>query len=531
MLTTLLMLAAQQGCPVEVIEGRIETPTAVHEAVAIADGRIRTIGAVAAMPEVADACRTRLADGITVFPGLTDSHVHLIGVGLREMTLNLDAAESIKDVQAALARAASEQPDGPIIGRGWIETGWPEGRPLRKSDLDAVVPDRPVLLTRADGHAMVVNTAALEAAGITANTEDPEGGRVVRNEEGEATGYLIDAAMDLTGGLVPELDPERRREALRRGAERYASLGWTGVHNMSVSAEDLPILEDLAAAGELPLRVANFIVPEALEDLAETGPRCDATGLVCHLGVKFYADGALGSRGALLREPYSDEPSTRGLRLLDKEDAMAAYRQAAGAGFQITTHAIGDQANRDVLDWYTELREDFPRAVLRVEHAQIIDPEDLDRFASAGVIASMQPSHAIGDLHFAGDRLGQERLRGAYAWNSLASRGALIVFGSDAPVEQGDPRIELYAASQRRDLKGFRGVGWHPEEALGRSETLALFTTAPALSIGRGGQVGTLAPGFAADLSVFEGDPFLGPEKARAVATMIDGRIVSGSLR
>ncbi|GGY52135.1 amidohydrolase [Parvularcula lutaonensis] len=531
MFMTLLMLTAQAGCDITVIEGRIETPTATHQAIAIADGRIRAIGSLTEMPDTDDACRVSLPETQTVFPGLTDSHVHLIGIGLREMTLNLDRARSIEDVKLALAEQAERQPEGTIIGRGWIETGWPEGRALVAADLDEVVSDRPVLLTRADGHALVANTAALEASGITPDTPDPEGGRIVRDAEGNATGYLVDAAMGLTSGLVPELTEERRREALRLGAETYAARGWTGVHNMSVEAADLPLLEELAAAGELPLRVANFVVPESLEQLAEMGPRCDDTGLVCHLGVKFYADGALGSRGALLKEPYADEPGTIGLRLLDRDDAMEAYRKAAEGGLQITTHAIGDRANADVLSWYKDLRADYPKATLRIEHAQILDPEDLARFAEAGVIASMQPSHAIGDLHFAEDRLGLERLEGAYAWNSLAGEGTLIVFGSDAPVEQGDPRIELYAAHVRQDLQGFSGEGWHPEEALSRAETLALFTTSPALAIGRGGSLGTLAPGFAADLSIFEGDPFAGPSNAKAVATMIDGKVVSGELR
>jgi predicted amidohydrolase YtcJ len=480
------------------------------------------------MPEVPESCLLRLDPDLTVFPGLNDSHVHLLGIGLREMTLNLDRARSIADLKKALSETAANQPQGTIIGRGWLETGWPEGRPPNRFDLDEIVPDRPVLLTRADGHALVANTAALEAAGITAQTADPEGGRILRDDDGQATGYLIDAAMNLTAPLMPELDQERRREALRRGAERYAALGWTGVHNMSVAREDLPLLEELAAAGELPLRVANFVVPEALEDLAQRGPSCDPTGLVCHLGVKFYADGALGSRGALLKEAYADDRQTRGLRLLRERDALRAYEQAARAKLQITTHAIGDQANADVLSWYETVRKDFPRAVLRVEHAQVVDPDDLGRFAETGIIASMQPSHAIGDLHFAEDRLGEDRLEGAYAWNSLASKGTLIVFGSDAPVEQGDPRIELYAAHQRRALSGFQGESWHPEEALSRRETLALFTTAPALSIGRGGSLGTLAPSFRGDLSIFEGDPFEGPGASQAVATMVDGRFVSG---
>ncbi|MEE4208932.1 MAG: amidohydrolase [Parvularcula sp.] len=517
-------------CAVRIIEGRIETPTAVHEAIAFSDGIIRAIGASAEMPPAEDRCRTRLGEKRTVFPGLTDAHVHLIGIGFRELTLNLDRARSVADVREALRAKAEEQPEGVIIGRGWLETGWPEGRALTAADIDAVIDDRPVLLTRADGHALVANSAALEAAGIDDNTADPQGGRIVRDADGQATGYLIDGAMALVADLEPELTDERRREALLKGAEVYAARGWTGVHNMSVSAEELPILESLASEGLLPLRVANFVDANAMDGVISRGPGCSDDGMVCHLGVKFYADGALGSRGALLKEPYADEPGTRGLRLLSEEEAASAYAKAARGGLQITTHAIGDRANADVLDWYSDLRRDHPDATLRIEHAQIVDPEDLPRFAELGVIASMQPSHAIGDLHFAPERLGQERLDGAYAWNSLAATGALVVFGSDAPVEQGDPRIELYAANRRRDLSGFSGEGWHPEERLSRRETLALFTTAPALAIGRGGEIGTLAPGFAADLTIFEGDPFAGPDAAQPVATIVGGRVVSGDL-
>ena len=531
LLATLFALTAQAACDVTVIEGRIELPTGVHEAIALSQGRVRIVGSLTDMPETNESCTITLPEEQRVFPGLTDAHVHLLGIGLRELTLNLDQARSVSDVQDLLAQQAAAQPEDVIIGRGWIETGWPEGRALIKGDLDAVVADRPVLLTRADGHAMAVNSAALEAAGITPNTQDPEGGRIVRDARGQATGYLIDTAMELMAPLVPQMTEERRKQALRLGAETYASRGWTAVHNMSVDAADLPLLEDLAAAGELPLRVANFVVPEAMDSLIEAGPGCDPTGQVCHLGVKFYVDGALGSRGALLKEPYTDEPGTYGLRLITQEEAMPAFRKAAEGGLQVTTHAIGDQGNLDVLNWYAALREDFPGAVLRIEHAQILDPEDLGLFVRNGIIASMQPSHAIGDLHFAPERLGQARLKGAYAWSTLAAKGTMLVFGSDAPVEQGDPRIELYAAHTRKDLSGFSGEGWHPEEALSRRETLALFTTSPALAIGRGGSLGTLAPGFAADLSIFEGDPFEGPANATPVATMISGRWVSGSIQ
>ncbi|MEM0930803.1 MAG: amidohydrolase family protein, partial [Pseudomonadota bacterium] len=287
-----LALSLIAGCDVTVIEGRIETPTRTFEAVAIEDGRIDAVGARDEMPAVADRCRATLDDDQIAFPGLTDAHIHLLGVGLREMILNLDSVQSIGELKIAVAEAASADSTGAtLFGRGWIETSWPQGRPPNRQDIDAVVDDRPVLLMRSDGHAMAVNTAALRAANITPNTEDPEGGRIVRDGNGQATGVLIDNAMSLVKDLVPTLDEDRRREGLRRGAERYASLGWTGVHNMSVEVEDLPLLEELAAQGALPLRVANFVVPEALDMLAENGPGCDATGLVCHLGVKFYADG------------------------------------------------------------------------------------------------------------------------------------------------------------------------------------------------------------------------------------------------
>ena len=272
MLTLLLSLLVQDACAISVIEGRIETPTKIHEAVAISDGKVRAIGDSSDMPEVPPTCKTTLAENLTVFPGLTDSHVHLSGVGLREMTLNLDQARSVKDVQVALAAASEAQPEGVIVGRGWIETGWPEKRALNRFDLDDIVPDRPVLLTRADGHAMAVNTAALVAAGIDADTQDPPGGRVVRDADGSATGYLIDAAMNFTAPLMPQMSTERMKEAIRRGAERYAAVGWTAVHNMSVGAAELPLMEELAAEGALPLRVANFVVPEAMEGLVRCRP-------------------------------------------------------------------------------------------------------------------------------------------------------------------------------------------------------------------------------------------------------------------
>ena len=525
--------AAAQDCETRTLIGRTLTGEGTAAGVSWSGAEITgvqpqgTAGSAALPSEgAADRCTIVLPNGAVILPGLTDGHAHLLGIGLREMTLNLEGTASIADLQDRLRAAAAEAPRGPVIGRGWIETGWPEreggGRMPMAADLDAVVSNRPVILTRADGHAAAVNTAALRAAGIDADTPDPEGGRIVRDAEGAATGLLIDAAMRLVSDLQPAITPARRREALRRGGALYAARGWTGLHNMSVDADDLPIIADLARRGQMPLRVASYVTPEAL--LSVDGPGCDDTGRACVVGVKLYADGALGSRGALLFEPYADEPQTTGLQLIGEDAAKAIYAAAAERGLQVTTHAIGDRGNALVLDWYRDVMPEGAR--WRIEHAQVVRPADIPAFARQGVIASMQPSHAIGDLRFAPDRLGDDRLDGAYAWASLQGTGAVVVGGSDAPVEVGDPRIELYAATKRRALDGYRGQDWRAREALSRDGALRLFTRNPAYALGQEDARGRIARGMAADLSVFCGDPFDGPEAASAILTVVDGEVI-----
>ena len=515
--------AAAQECETRTFLGRTAAESGTGGGVVIAGDEIeRVLPRGAGVAATANRCTTRLPDDAVILPGLTDGHAHLLGIGLREMTLNLEGTGSVAELQDRLRAAAAETTRGPIIGRGWIETGWPENRMPTAADLDAVVPTRPVLLTRADGHALVANSAALRAAGIGPQTPDPDGGRIVRGEDGAASGLLIDAAMGLVSGIKPPLTPARRREALRRGAALYAARGWTGLHNMSVDGEDLPIIADLARRGELPLRVASYVRPDAMGELS--GPSCDETRRACTVGVKLYADGALGSRGALLFDPYADEADTLGLQLISEADAKALYAEAAAKNFQVTTHAIGDRGNALVLDWYAEAMEEGRR--WRIEHAQVLRPADIPRFSRQGVIASMQPSHAIGDLKFAPDRLGDARLDGAYAWASLQGTGAVVVGGSDAPVEVGDPRIELYAATERRALDGTQGDDWRAREALSRRAALRLFTTAPAYALRQERRAGRLAPGFAADLSVFCGDPFGGPDAATPLFTVVGGEVI-----
>lgn len=505
------------------------------EALVVRDGKVVFSGALSDARAQAAGLPEIDMQGGTALPGLVDSHTHLTGVGLREMTLNLDKAASLVELTAALKAHDEANPgDAPLVGRGWIETHWPEKRFPTRADLDAVVPDRPVALERADGHATVVNSAALKLAGITRDTPDPAGGRIEKDASGEPTGMLIDTAAGLIDAKLPPLDQGRRREALERAVKRYASLGWTGAVNMSTSSEDVTILFALAAEGKLPIFVDVFMTPEDSAEVLRRGPYSDPSGLVRVRGVKLYMDGALGSRGALLLKPYSDLPASSGLQIAQEEATLALLRQALKVRADIALHAIGDAGNRKALDWFeTVLAEDPEGAKAvrwRIEHAQILDPADIPRFAKLGIVASMQPSHAIGDLYFAPARLGSDRLVGAYAWRSLLDSGALVVGGSDAPVEVGDPRIEYYAAVARKDLKGASGPDWRPQEALQRPRALGLFTTGPARADQRPEGWGTLRVGAPANITVYAVDLTLAPDGeiagARPLLTIVRGRVV-----
>ena len=507
------------------------------EAVLVRDGRIAWVGAQADQPAVDAATPTIDLKGAALFPGFTDGHAHLDGIGWRELTLNLEGAASAAEAMDRLKTWAEAHPDGPIIGRGWIETHWPEGRFLNRHDLDAAAPGRIVLLGRADGHAVAVSTPALEAAGITAQTQAPFGGEIHREADGAPTGLLIDAAEQLVARLMPQQDAAAKRTAYRAGFRVEAAYGWTGLHFMSAPWGDVPMLERMAEAGEAPIRVYNSITPDGARALIAQGPRSVADGRIITRAIKFYADGALGSRGAALFAPYSDAPHTSGLMQTTEAEVLPLYRGALRAGIQIATHAIGDRGNSEVLNWYldamSEVQPDDRRIRdprWRIEHAQIVRPSDYMMFAGLGVIPSMQPSHAIGDLHFAPARLGDARLDGAYAWHSLAALGLPVVGGSDAPVERGDPLIEFYAAVARRDLNGFQGPDWRPNEAVDRATALKMFTLWPAYASFREAELGTIEVGKRADLSAFSVDlmtaPFADIPKGHAVLTVVDGVVV-----
>lgn len=515
--------------------GVVAAPPA--EVVLVRDGRIVFVGAEAGLPDHAGMPVVDL-EGAALFPGFTDGHAHLDGIGAREMTLNLEGSASVAEAMARLEAWAVAHPEGPIIGRGWIETHWPEGRFLTAADLDAAAPGRIVLLGRADGHAVVASSAALAAAGIDADTVAPSGGEILKDENGQPTGLLVDAAEGLVAGLIPPPTEATRREMYRAGFAVYARYGWTGIHFMSAPWGDVPLLEAMAGEGEASIRVYNSVTPDGAAALFTSGPRSVADGRVITRAVKMYADGALGSRGAALFEPYADRPDTTGLMQIDGEAAVPVYEAALRSGIQIATHAIGDRGNASVADWYAEALEAVPASERpngedvrwRIEHAQILRPQDYRWFVDLPIIASMQPSHAIGDLHFAPARLGDARLDGAYAWHSLVDLGVIVVGGSDAPVERGDPAIEFYAAVARRDLSGFQGPDWRPDEAVDRMTALHMFTLWPAYASFREEELGTIEVGKRADFTAFDIDLMTAPEaelpNARAVLTIVDGEVV-----
>ena len=431
-------------------------------------------------------------------------------------------------------KAVEDFPTGQALyGRGWIETGWPEARFPTAADLDRVSPNNPVILERADGHAVVANSAALKAAAITQNTPDPAGGRIEKDKAGMPTGMLIDTAADPVLALIASPSDSKKERAYKAGADIYAAYGWTGVHNMSVNPDELGMIERLSDTDKIKLRVYNSIDKRGLDALIQNGPRKSKNKRVITRAIKLYVDGALGSRGAALSEPYSDKPDSRGLILLPKQDAYDLMSRARNAGLQVNTHAIGDRGNKLVLDWYEDLLNHDGSNTdrrWRIEHAQILHTEDIPRFVQNGIIASMQPSHAIGDLHFAPDRLGDERLKGGYAWRSLLESGAIIAGGSDAPVERGDPMIEFYAAVARMDLSGFSADNWGAHEAVTRMQALQMFTYFPAYASFQEEHVGTIEVGKQADFNVFDADIMTidaaDIPRVRAVMTIIDGEIV-----
>jgi predicted amidohydrolase YtcJ len=427
-----------------------------------------------------------------------------------------------------------------ITGRGWIETFWKPPTFPTRNDLDAIAPDNPVFLTRADGHAAVVNSASLKIARIDKKTPNPFGGEILKDKTGEPTGMLLDNAQDLVEKNIPKPSQAEREQALLTGINREIGLGWCEIQNAGSHKEDVDLIRKQYAAGKIKIRFINCVYgPGADVDwFFKEGPTINAYDhRFTQRTIKVIFDGALGSRGAALLKPYSDAPDTSGYLTEKPEDLKPMFEEALRRGLQVETHAIGDRANRTILDLYEAAFKAVPpdqRKIQeprwRVEHAQIVDLADIPRFAKLGVIPSMQPSHAISDLFFAPSRLGMDRLAGAYAWQSFLKSGSIICGGSDAPVERGEPMIEFYAAVARKSIKGESAEGWHPEQAVSREQALKMFTIWPAYAAFEEKDKGSIEVGKLADFTVLSQDIMKIPElqilKARSEMTVIGGEVL-----
>jgi len=509
----------------------------VVEAMAIRGGRVLFVGpARGAMALKGAATRVLDAGGRTVIPGITDAHAHLLGIGTALRTVDLTGTRSYDEVIARVAARARELPAGAwVVGRGWDQNDWGDTRFPTHDALSKATPDHPVYLTRVDGHASLANARAMQAAGVTAATADPEGGRIERAEGGAPSGVFVDNAQGLVERAVPEASREETRASVLAAVAEANRWGLTGLHDAGASRATIDVYEELAKAGRFDLRTYVMVSDDsaALTHYFARGPQSGLyDGRLWIRAVKLYSDGALGSRGAALLEPYSDTPQNTGLLVSAPEHIRAVAERGLAAGFQVNTHAIGDRGNRVVLDAYERALAARPTADprFRIEHAQILAPDDVPRFAQLGVIPSMQASHQTSDMYWAGTRLGSTRLLGAYAWRSLLNSGVVVPNGSDAPVEQVNPLISFHAAVARQDARDWPAGGWYPEQRMTREEALKSMTIWPAYAAFQEDVLGSLTPGKYADFVVLDQDIMRVPAelilKTGVVATYLGGKAV-----
>jgi len=501
-----------------------------------ASGRILAVGEADELLVRYPQARRLDVGKATVVPGLIDAHAHVSGLGFAMMSVDLVGSANKAEVLERLRESAKGLKPGEwLVGRGWDQNDWPEKTFPSAADLDAVFPDRPVWLSRVDGHAGWANSAAMRAVkrDLTGSWQ-PDGGSIQRDAAGTPTGIFIDNAMLLLENARPATSEATAERALVLGMQAAVAHGLTGVHDAGISLEELHRYQRLADRGAMPLRIYAMADGNAaaLESLCNSGLYRHASGRLQMRAVKLYADGALGSRGAAMLADYSDDHGNRGLLLMSAQELADASAKAKRCGVQAATHAIGDRGNRLTLDTYaqalgTDVAGDHR---WRVEHAQILAPADLQRFAGLGVIASMQPTHATSDMPWAQERVGPQRIVGAYAWRQLRDSGARLAFGSDFPVESVDPRLGLYSAVSRADGEGKPVGGWMPQEKLTAYEALRGFTLDAAYAGFAEHELGSLAPGKRADFVVLAQDPLAVPDAALRTlevrATYVDGKPV-----
>ncbi|HUQ91630.1 MAG TPA: amidohydrolase [Bryobacteraceae bacterium] len=467
----------------------------------------------------------------TVIPGLIDSHGHMERFGDSLEILDLRQARSVNEIVTAVGEAVKSRPKGEWIrGRAWDQTRWPGRQFPHADDLSSVSPDHPVCLTRVDGHAAWVNRKALDIADLNVSTPDPEGGRILRDGQGRPSGVLIDRAKEMVSRKIPPSSREQVRQRILRAAQECARFGVTTVHDAGSSANDIAAYRALIAAGQLPVRIYAMIggAGALWEDYLNKGPEIGAYLTV--RGIKLMAHGALGSRGAALKEPYSDESAHRGLLILNQAQIERVARQAVTHGFQVNTHAIGDLANRTVLDAYANVLQGANGKRFRIEHAQIVSLEDIPLFKRYSVIASIQATHATSDMRWAETRVGPTRIAGAYAWQHFLKAGVRIANGSDFPVEEPNPLWGFYSSITRQDHAGQPNGGWMPDQRLTRGEALESWTIDGAYAAFEEKSKGSLEPGKAADFILLSRGimkvPALEILQTHVIMTVNGGRIV-----
>ena len=515
----------------DLVDGRVE----MFSVMIVSDGKVLAKGDSTLLDQYPDAPR-RDGGGLTLLPGLIDAHAHIMGLGSALMSVDLMGVATKQEALARIKAFADANPTQEwIVGRGWNQTLWPENAFPTAADLDAILPTRPIALERVDGHATWVNSRALELASVTKDTPNPDGGVILRDASGAASGVLIDRASYLVDRVIPKPTPAARREALGRALSNIASNGLTGVHDAGISVADWDLYKDFADNGYLSTRIYAMISAAGgiFDTLAANGP---VIGYADHMltmrSVKLYADGALGSRGAALMEDYSDDKGNKGLLFYTTQELIPMFEKVSGKGFQINIHAIGDMANRASLDAFDALASKGADAGLRhrIEHAQVVAPTDIPRFKSLNLIASMQPTHATSDKNMAVARVGIHRIRGAYAWRTYLEQGTIIASGSDFPVEAVNPFFGLYSAVTRMDFDGNPPGGWYPEHLMSRAEALKSFTLDAAYAGHMEDVTGSLSVGKYADFILIDRDYFEVPaseiHQIKVMQTWVGGKQV-----
>lgn len=506
-------------------------------AMAVHEGKIVAIGDSADLKDLYAYAQVYDMQGKTVLPGLIDAHGHVMGLGYRAMQVNLEGTRSVGDALQRVQDWAAANPQADwVIGRGWNQVLWTENRFPTAAELDSISDGRPIYLTRVDGHAAWANSVAMSRAGISRETPDPAGGLIIKDRRGNPTGVLIDGAMDLVDAVIPEADDVQQRMALEKALEELRSLGITSTHDAGVSHAAYLLYKSFADQNLLTTRIYGMIsgVGNDFDLIAADGLLKNyLNDFLSVRSVKLYGDGALGSRGAALIHPYHDDPGNSGLLFYGPDSLSRMIEKAVTKGYQVNVHAIGDAANRVALDAFSMVQESNPTSRdlrHRIEHAQVVALDDFARFRDLNIIASMQPIHATSDMNMAEDRVGSERIKGAYAWRKFLDNGVLLASGSDYPVENANPFHGLYAAVTRRDTLGNPLDGWYPEQKLTRAEALRSFTIDAAYAGHQELTLGSLDAGKWADFIVVDRDFFEAPElelwKTRVLETFVAGKRV-----